>query len=610
MNPLIRLLDIFLLAAFTLLLAACGGDDDDPTSEPTSIVDIASGNPNFEILVDLLVQTGLDESLDDPDESFTVFAPTDAAFEALGAETLSALADDPETLSAILQYHVLPAEVDSTAAIAAAGTTIATANGKRIAISMSGSSLLINTAEVTDPNNEADNGVIHVIDRVLMPPADMGSPAANIIETAEAAGSFTKLLAALDAADLTGTLEDETASYTVFAPTDAAFDSIGEANLTALLNDTDALEAILLQHVVVGAPAIDSISAYSANGTSISTASDAQIPVAITDGMLTLGGAKVSMVDIYTSNGIIHVLDTVIVGDVELPTPPMSIVDVAGETGSFDILISLLEQTGLDSALGDLESSFTVFAPTDSAFEALGQETLTNLQNDSSALTDILQYHVIIGSEILADAAIGVANAVESTVTMLNEDSIGLSYVDSKLFVNTATVTTPNVMADNGVIHVVDKVLLPPAEKESSINSIADIVAANTDFSTLLTALTTASLVSTLDNDAESFTLFAPTNSAFEAIPSETLTAILNDADLLNDLLLQHVVAGAAVDAVTAFTLNGSTASTAEGVELPVAIVDGTLQIGGATVTVYDVYASNGIIHVIDTVIVGDLTLP
>ena len=320
-------LKLFSALTFTFGLAACGGDDNSgiklpiamPTAEPTTIVDVAVANGSFTTLVAALQATGLDEVLDDADRDFTVFAPTDAAFELLGTDTINALLADTDTLSDILLYHVIAdAEVDSTGAIAAAGTTVGMANEDSIGLSLSGENLLVNTAMVTMVDVEADNGIIHVIDAVLIPPADMGEPTHNIVETAVAAGSFTTLVTALQAAGLDSTLADETTTFTVFAPTDAAFAVLGDANIAALVGDTDALTEVLLQHVVSGA-AIDSVTAYSANGTSVETASGAMIDVMIDGASLTIGGATVTTADIYTTNGVIHVIDAVILGDVALP---------------------------------------------------------------------------------------------------------------------------------------------------------------------------------------------------------------------------------------------------------------------------------------------------
>lgn len=598
------------ILTFAFGLAACGGSNDpepNPIAPPfESVVDVAIDNGNFTTLVTALEATGLDETLDDPDGNFTVFAPTDEAFALLGEETINTLLADPDTLSNILLYHVVTTELDSEAAIDAAGTTVEMANGNSVGLSLSGESLLVNLSTVTMTDVEADNGVIHVLDAVLMPPAEPGEPTQTITEIAAGTEDLSTLVTALQTAGLDATLDNADATFTVFAPTNAAFEVLGQENIEALLNDAEALEAVLLQHVVAETQ-INSINAYAANGTSVEAANGAMLPVSIENKMLKVGGATVTMTDIYATNGVIHVIDAVIVGDLELPAPPMSVVDVARDNGNFDTLVAALEATGLDATLDDPEASFTVFAPTDDAFAALGQDTIDALLADTETLSDILLYHVISGSEILAADAIAVAQAEDSLVQMANGDNTGLSLDGETLLVNTSSVTSANVMADNGVIHVIDKVLMPPAEKGTPTDNIVETAINAGNFTTLVEALQAAGLDSTLANENETFTVFAPTDAAFDKIDDATLNALIADVPALTQVLLQHVIVGAEVDSVTAFTLNGTSVNTESGEDVTVEIVDGMLQIQGSTVTMYDVYTSNGVIHVIDTVITETL---
>lgn len=328
MNNTLYLQRLLLPLFAASLLTACGGDDDDdrhqPTPTPTpapvvtTIADIASNNPDFETLTAALQATGLDATLDDENGSFTVFAPTDAAFEALGQETINALLADTDKLSAILLYHVLNTEVDAAAAVASAGTTVATANGAKVALSLAGNDLLVNTAMVTATDIQADNGIIHVIDAVLMPPDDSPASTDNIAALASANPDFSTLVSALVAAGLDTVLADESKTFTVFAPTNDAFDAIDPTTLTAILSNTPLLTDLLLQHVIDGA-AVDAVTAYSLNGTMATMASDATLSVSIVDDTLTIGGVTVTTTDIKASNGIIHVIDQVIVGNLTLP---------------------------------------------------------------------------------------------------------------------------------------------------------------------------------------------------------------------------------------------------------------------------------------------------
>jgi transforming growth factor-beta-induced protein len=591
-----------------VFLQACNDKDTNATPdlpEPkVTIVDAAISNGNFTTLVETLQATGLDSVLSDPNASFTVFAPTDNAFALLGQNTIYGLLADTDRLSDILTYHVISGEVDAATAIGLAGTTVTMVNGDSVGLSLSGDNLLVNTATVITTNIQTDNGIIHVIDAVLMPPADIVEPTANIVETAIANGNFTTLVAALQATELDAVLADESATFTVFAPTDEAFALIGEETISTLLDNTDVLTNILLQHVVPEI-AVDSITAYSLNGAMISTASTAEIPLIINSStdMLTFGGANIIIKDIYTTNGIIHVIDAVIVGDVAIPAPAMSLVDVAAANGSFTTLVTALQATNLDTVLADLDTDYTVFAPSDAAFAKLPAGTLESLT--TAQLTDILLYHVLPG-KVLADGAITLAQSSSNMAVAANGDKISLSFSNSTLFVNGAKVSTADVMADNGIIHVIDNVIMPPTESGTPTNSIVDVALADpATFSTLVTALTAANLVDTLADETKTFTVFAPTNAAFDKIDSTVLNALLADTTALTNVLLTHVVGEVALSSLDAYAANGKTLATLSGTNIGVSVDEesGMLMIGGATVVISDIYTTNGVIHVIDTVI-------
>ena len=579
-----------LLFAATIFLQGCGSDsethkpDPDPYEPtPMSIVDVAVANGSFTTLVAALEATGLDVTLSDMDSSFTVFAPTDDAFALLGDETIAALLDDTDTLTDILTYHVIGAEIDSSAAISSAGSTVEMVNGDSTGLSLDGDNLLVNTVTVTTVDVEADNGVIHVIDAVLIPPADKGTPTMNIVDTAVSAGDFGTLVTALQAAGLDATLADETQTFTVFAPTDAAFALIDPDTLDLLLADTEALSDVLLQHVVSGE--VSSVTAYTLNGLSATTVSGAEIPVAINSELdtLTFGGATVTTTDIYTTNGVIHVIDMVVVADVELPSPPASIVDVAVANGSFTTLVAALQATGLDTVLDDPDATFTVFAPTDAAFGLLGQGAVSALLDDPDTLKNILLYHVIQGSEVLQDGALTVAQSEANKVEMANGAKTALSLANNTLFVNKSAVALADVMADNGVIHVVDQVITVPTAKGEPTQTIVDIAASNDDFSTLVTALTAADLVTTLSDTSATFTVFAPTNAAFDKIEDAALDGILADTDALTAILLKHVVNNSEIDSVSAFAANGADVPSIGGDSLSVSLQNFSQTVDGAS---------------------------
>lgn len=586
-----KITTLVLSLAALVFLQGCSSDDEPRIEEvaPTTIVDVAVADGSFTTLVAALQATGLDQTLADTTTTFTVFAPTDAAFALLGQETIDALLLDTDTLSSIISYHVLPGEVNADAAIAAAGSTVTTVNGANIGLSLSGPDLLVNTATVTATNIQTDNGIIYVIDAVLMPPAVVGEPTANIVETAVAAGNFTSLVATLQATGLDTVLDDETQEFTVFAPTDAAFAMLGQDTIDTLLANTDVLSNILLQHVVSGT--VDSVTAFSLNGASPETASGATIPLTInteTD-TLVFGGANVTTRDIYTTNGVIHVIDMVIVADVEVPAPAMSIVDVAVDAASFTTLVAALQATGLDAVLANTDTEFTVFAPSDAAFALLGQDTIDALLLDTDTLRSILLNHVISGATILQDAAVTVAQSDSNIVTMENGESVALSLSGSTLYVNKSAVSLTDVLADNGVIHVIDQVILPLAAKGEPTQNIVDVALSNPDLETLVAALTAADLVDTLADETQTFTVFAPTDAAFDKIEDMVLSELLSDGDALSKVLLQHVIGGTEISSLAAFAANGSSPDTLANDDVTVALVNFTQAANdNATEVAYD----------------------
>jgi transforming growth factor-beta-induced protein len=261
----------------------------------------------------------------------------------------------------------------------------------------------------------------------------------------------------------------------------------------------------------------------------------------------------------------------------------LDIVGTADAAGSFTTLMAALEAAGLVDTLRG-EGPFTVFAPTDAAFAALPEGTVEALLEDIPALTDILLYHVVPGAVPAADVAtqslVGTAQGSDFKVT-----------IDGDVFINGAKVVTPDIVASNGVIHVIDQVLLPPA-------SIAEIAAGSDDFTTLVAALGAADLVETLSGEGP-FTVFAPTDAAFAALPEGTVEALLNDIPALTQILLFHVAgeklpASDVVLRTAIETLEGSSAEV-------VVDADG-VQIAGARVSMTDIPASNGVIHVLDAV--------
>jgi transforming growth factor-beta-induced protein len=257
------------------------------------IVDTAVAAGSFTKLAEALTKAELVTALKGTGP-FTVFAPTDKAFtdfEAQNPGVLGGLSKDE--LAAVLKYHVVAgAAVESTQL--KDDQVLTTLNGSPVLVDLTGG-VKVGAASVTMADVKASNGVIHVIDKIILPPND------DIVATAIAAGSFTKLAGALTSAGLVETLKGP-GPFTVFAPTDAAFDKLGA------VPTGDALKNVLLYHVVSGAVGSGDLVA----GKVPTLLETKTVDVALTGGV-TVNGAKVTTANIITKNGVIHVVDTVLV---------------------------------------------------------------------------------------------------------------------------------------------------------------------------------------------------------------------------------------------------------------------------------------------------------
>jgi uncharacterized surface protein with fasciclin (FAS1) repeats len=615
-------------------IAMADSSEDIPTN--------ASSTGVHDTLVDALVQADLVSTLQG-DGPFTVFAPTDQAFTDAGID-LSTFDTDEEiaVLTDILLYHVYTVGAVYAADVTD-GLTVAMANGDDASFTVTDGTVMIGDATVTTADVMASNGVIHVIDKVLMPPADLVDIAAVAMST----GAHDSLVAALVKADLVSTMQG-VGPYTVFAPTDQAFTDAG-IDLDTFTTDEEiaVLTDILLYHVYSGAVYAAGVT----DGLAVEMVNGDYAQFTVTEGTVMIEDATVTAADVMASNGVIHVIDKVLMppapytgvgvcyntatnmiaagasmeecgaymyvvnysmGGQEFTgcyntvshvlsdatqatcesymwTPPVDIALTAMSTGIHNSLVNALSASGLVATLqGD--GPFTVFAPTDQAFADAGIDMEFIANAEIAVLTDILLYHVYSG----AVNAAGVTDGL--TVAMVNGDDASFTVTDGTVMIGDATVVLADVPASNGVIHVIDMVLMPPAD----LVDIAAVAMSTGVHESLVAALVKADLVSTLQGDGP-FTVFAPTDQAFTDAGID-LGAFTTDAEIaaLADILLYHVYAGA-VNA--ADVTDGLTVTMANGDEASFTVTDGTVMVGDATVTAADVMASNGVIHVIDKVL-------
>jgi len=537
-------------------------------------------------------------------EELTVFAPTNDAFDNLPAGTLDRVLDEEflPHLKDLLLYHVLDGEIVSSDITD--GVVVETKNGETIVANVNGSTITINTnSEVILPDVDASNGVVHAVNNVLLP----NSATKNIVELAATEADFSTFVSLLQSEEvaLEEFASDPDSVLTVFAPTNEAFQELIDGGFDP--SDSTAVANLLKYHIIQDT-IITSDELHPGDLTSVQ-GSDISVDIvgnSWSGNEIELnGGVSIIKENILASNGIIHAIDTVLA----VPDSPGDVVSIALGNPDFSDLVSALTKADLVSTLqGD--GPFTVLAPTNEAFLKAGIDVNTATREE---LTPILLYHVVEGRKILSEN-LDVGNTVVQTnpinptnlVVDVRKSWFGSTHVTFNDDINVVAV---DIIASNGVIHVIDNVLIPP-------DNIVDIASNNAEFSTLVSLLSTQGidLVSTLSGDGP-FTVFAPTNDAFDRLGDVDLTT-----DELKNVLLYHVSPGnyRFSDIVKKDELD--TAFESEGVAQMIEVivhrfwvwitgvsVKGDANGGDSTVIVADILAANGFIHVIDEVLLPNL---
>jgi transforming growth factor-beta-induced protein len=439
---------LLLMAISGSVLVGCGDDNDGPNKRQLDdIITLAQDN-GFNALAAALAKADLVGALQG-EGPFTVFAPTDEAFEALltaiGQESIDDVPAD--VLEQILLYHVVEGAVFSEEIAAGNVTTL---EGTAIALATSGG-ITVNGTNVISPfDTEASNGVIHTIDEVLVP-SSVAQFVDSVLEPAYFSESFTTLVAAVVKADLVSTLL-ETPNLTIFAPSNDAFTAAG---IDVSATDAETLGDVLAYHVLTS-----KVLSSGLPGSATTFGGD-DIFFSITDdGVFINGSTEIVAVDIESGTGVVHVLDNVL-----LP-PAGNVVDIAVETDNFSSLVAALTRTTTEGEINLVdvlngEGPFTVIAPTNAAFQALldsNPEWTTLNDIPIGILVEVLTYHVVGARAYDVD----LAGAVDANNELGTVQGQNLTFNLTNLTINsTVNITSTNIHGTNGVIHVIDAVLVP-----------------------------------------------------------------------------------------------------------------------------------------------------
>jgi transforming growth factor-beta-induced protein len=431
----------------------------------------------------------------------------------------------------------------------------------------------------------------------------------NIVQIAQSQAELSSLVTALTKfPDLVTTLSG-TGQYTVFAPTNDAFSTLLDAIGQSSINDVpESVLKSLLQYHVVTSGAVLSTQLSAGN---VATANTENIAVTTTGGIKFNGSAEVLTADVNSTNGVVHIIDEVLV-------PPSigrfvnTIVEPAYFNKNFTTLIAAVSAASpaiLETLLSS--SKKTLFAPTNDAFLAAGITSLPNREK----LDAVLTYHVING-EVKASQLPTSAAPANDAITTLGGTFYLSNRGSSGVFINGSTqVTATDIMADNGVVHVINKTLLPPSKTIAGIATDLSTASSGAEFTQLVAALgRVPALLDAAASAGSNLTVFAPTDAAFNELYTALTVGGINDIDLatLTAVLQHHIVSSPTTatgrvfssDLITGavptlngnITINASTATVTSG--------SGTTANISSNAALVNVLGTNGVIHTINKVLV------
>ncbi|KAF1394289.1 hypothetical protein PFLUV_G00024980 [Perca fluviatilis] len=414
-----------------------------------TIQDVIEVDDDLTTLNDVAQTTGFLEKLGQPGH-YTLFAPTNEAFESLGSEVLERLQGDKEVLKALLNFHLLDSVHCSESIMS--GTSYETLEGNNIEIGCDGESLTVNGIKMVRKKDiVTTNGVIHLIDQVLMPDS-----AKQVMElVGSSLSTFGDMVSELGlSADMMSDAE-----YTLLAPLNAVF------NDEVMAMDQRLLRIILQNHILKKKIVLGQLF----NGQRLETIGGKFLRVFIYRTAVCIENSCLLRGSKEGSNGALHIMRTL------LKPAEKTMFEILTENGGFKIFLSLMESAGLTDLLKQ-EGDFTLFAPSDKAFAAMSSSDLSLLKSDINALRTILLYHISNGIFIGGGLEGGVTNLLKS----LQSSNLKVLSANNSMLVNSVQVPESDIMATNGVVHFVNHVLYP-----------GDIPVGSQDFLMLLKRLIT-----------------------------------------------------------------------------------------------------------------------
>jgi len=575
-----------------------------PIGWTLSLVDMV--DDSYPTLASLLTRANLDDALEEGE--FTLLIPTEAAFADVPTEIMNQLNTNDDFLRQILEYHVIPGVRSS---LALETGSLPTLQGSDVMVLVDNLGFIeFDDVPVVFTDILAANGIAHEIESVLVPrtfqtaptepPVDvtefptLSPPTESLRDIVRQESNLGALHSALIRANMD--LEDD---VTLLAPTNDAFTAAASALPGALFTrllspgGVNHLRTLINLHLSSGTTLLQ-------DGTILVPLLGSNLTVSMDDTATIIQGpinfASVASRSLRGTNGIIYPIDTILVPR----SLTMDVIDLAVSAGDFTTLTTLVVRAGLEDTLRDAFKGFTILAPTDAAFGRLPSAASVRLNNDDMYLREVLSYHVLpelFPSELLTD---------NQMVTTLQGDDVTFAIEGSNVLVNDVVVTAADLVASNGLVHVLEDVLLFTQVMEPTSN-LRQVVDDDTSLNGLRQAIAVANAGSILER-AGPLTLFAPTNAAFALLDQRFFALLLMPPYVvhLRELLRMHI---SSRNVYTAATLqDGLVIETLrEADNLTVSIESESVMVASAVnsgaVIEADLLGTNGVVHKINQVL-------
>uniref|UniRef100_A0A8C6VJB1 Transforming growth factor-beta-induced protein ig-h3 n=1 Tax=Naja naja TaxID=35670 RepID=A0A8C6VJB1_NAJNA len=493
--------------------------------------------------------------------SYTIFAPTNEAWASLPAEVLDSLVSNVniELLNA-LRYHMVNKRVLTDELKHGLSLPSMYQNIDIKIHHYPNGIVTVNCARLLKADHHATNGVVHLIDKVISTTSN------SILQVVEIEESLETLRTAVAAAGLNNLLDSE-GQFTLLAPTNEAFEKIPKETLTRILGDPEALKALLNNHILKTAMCAEAIIA----GLSMETLEGHMLEVSCIGNQLILNGKSIiADKDVMATNGVIHMVNELLI-----PDSAKTLLEL-GKESDVSTSIDLFRQVGLGSHLTGNER-LTVLAPINSFYK----------DHSPSANRNLLQNHII--KEQLSSKYLFHGQKLET----LGGKELRVFVYRNNLCIENACIAAHDKRGRFGTLFAMDKMLSPP------MGTVMDVLKADDRFSTLVAAIQSAGLTETL-NRPRSFTVFAPTNEAFQAMPQRELNRLMGNAKELANILKYHIgdeilVSGAVGAVVRIKSLQGD--------KLEVSSRNHIININKMPVAEADIMATNGVIYAVNSIL-------